>query len=301
MVGGFPAKTKYVFVKDNPSLVMASWETTLFTIFNSWIIILGGCANLLVICSFILFSCAREGTSFFLINLSVADFLVCAVYQPLLVFRFNHPNQNKSFLLTQSFLGFGLFTASLNGLLTVTFDRFVAIYFPYKYVIWITEKITVRFVLTAWMVSLMMGILNCISRAGLSCAHKYTTAVIIAVPILYAAIYREARKQARRIMKLQRGRQRVIRKATKGVGVVVVATLLCWLPLVLCPTFLSSLETDEERLKALLWCVTAGCIGCCINPFIYFYKFQYFRRNVTKLFRRIWSNFSGRNSINREI
>ena len=117
---------------------------------------------MLVIRSFLIFSCAREGTSFFLINLSVADFLVCAVNQPLLVFRFNHPNQNKFFLLTQSFLVFGLFTASLNGLLTVTFDRFVAIYFPYKYVIWITEKITARLVLTAWMVSLMMGILNCI-------------------------------------------------------------------------------------------------------------------------------------------
>ena len=63
----------------------------------------------------------------------------------------------------------------------------------------------------------------------------------------------------------QRGPQSIISKATTGVGAVLVTTLLCWLPLV-----------DEEILKALLWCITAGCVNSCINPFIYYYKFNTF-------------------------
>ena len=272
---------------------MAAWETILYTIINSILIMLGSFANLLVISSFILFSSIREGTSFFLINLSVADFLVCALYQPLLVYRFHHPDQSNLFELPQRFLGYGLLTASLNGLLSVTFDRFVAIYFPYKYVIWITEKNTARIILASCVISFAMGLI-CLSKAALRLAYVYNTAIIITVPILYCVIYREARKQAGRMLEFQRGPQSIISKATTGVGAVLVTTLLCWLPLILLPTFTAKLDTDEEILKALLWCITAGCVNSCINPFIYYYKFQYFRRNITKLFQGIWRNVGGR-------
>ena len=161
---------------------MAAWETVLFTIFNCFSLVLGSFANFLVIISFILFSSVREGTSLFLISLSVADFLVCTVYQPLLVYRFNHPDQNKFYVLTQSFLGYCLFTASLNGLLTVTFDRFVTIYFPYRYMVWITESNTALLIKLSWVVSIVMGILNATSYTGVKfVAQVYTTAIIVVV------------------------------------------------------------------------------------------------------------------------
>ena len=178
---------------------MAEWETVLITIFSSLSIILGSCANLLVIISFILFSSVREGTSLFLISLSVADFLVCAVYQPLLVNCFNHPDQSQFCVLAKSFLGYGLLTASLNGLLTVTFDRFVSIYLPYKYVVWITERNTALLVKLSWVVSLVMGTLNAINYSSARIvAHVYTTAIIVVVPVLYGVIYNEARKRQER-------------------------------------------------------------------------------------------------------
>ena len=62
--------------------------------------IIGSCANFLVIVSSLLFVSILdiEGTSSFLVNLSLADFLICAVYQPLLVIRFNQPDQDRSFV-----------------------------------------------------------------------------------------------------------------------------------------------------------------------------------------------------------
>ena len=280
---------------------MAAWESILFTVFNCFSILLGSCANFLVIISFILSSSIREGTSLLLISLSVADFLVCIVYQPLLVYRYNHPDQNQSYVLAQSFFGYGLFTASLSGLLNVTFDRFVTIYFPYKYVVWITERNTSLLIKLSWVVSLVIGILNSINSTGARIvAHVYTTAIIVAVPILYGVIYNEARKQARRLTErstagscvLPRGNNRLIYKATTGVGVVLVTTLLCWLPVILLPAFTASQEPDGTISKAMFWCLTAACANSCINPFIYYYKFHNFRRNIRKLFHRISRNIT---------
>ena len=284
---------------------MTAWESVLFTIFNCFSILLGSCANFLVIISFILFSSIREGTSLFLISLSVADFLVCTIYQPLLVYRFNHPDQNQPYVLAQSFLGYGLFTASLNGLLNVTFDRFVTIYFPYKYVVWITERNTFLLIKLSWVVSLVIGILNVISSTGARIvAHVYTTAIIVAVPILYRVIYNEARKQARRLTEqstagsrvFPRRNNRLVYKATTGVGVVLVTTLLCWLPVILLPAFAASQEADGHISKEMMWCLTAACANSCINPFIYCYKFHNFRRKIRKLFRRISRNITRRDT-----
>ena len=284
---------------------MTVWETVLFTIFNNFSIVFGSFANLLVIISFIVFSSIREGTSLFLISLSVADFLVCTVYQPLLVYCFNHPDQNKFYVLTQSFLGYCLFTASLNGLLTVTFDRFVAIYFPYKYVVWITERNTALLIKLSWVVSLVTGTFTTTSSTGARIiAHVYTTVIIVAVPILYCIIFNEARKQARRLNErstagtraLPRGHPRLIYKATTGVGVVLVTTLLCWLPVILFPAFTAGQEADGTISKAMLWCFTAACANSCINPFIYCYKFHSFRINIRKLLHRILQNINRRDT-----
>ena len=113
---------------------MAVWEAAFFTALNCLPMFIGSCANFSVILSSLLFISVQdiEGTSLFLVSLSVADFLVCGVYQPLLIIRFNQPDQERSFVLTSSSIGHSLMTASLNGLLVVTFDRFVAIYLPFN-------------------------------------------------------------------------------------------------------------------------------------------------------------------------
>ena len=270
---------------------MAIVETIIFNMLSSISIIIGSFANLLVIFSFVLFSSVREGTSLFLISLSVADFLVCGVYQPIITVRFNHPEQNQSFIYAQLFLGYCLFTASLNGLMIVTFDRFVAIYFPYKYVLWITETNTARLILLSLVLSLLIGTLNTLQNdfARLF-AITYTTAIILAVSIIYGIIYREATNQARRIIsqsmvltrESRRMRHHAIYQATTGVGVVLITTLLCWLPVIVLPI----VESRPKTYEHIFWCLLAGCTNSCMNPFIYYIKFPYFRRHIRKFFPR---------------
>ena len=123
----------------------------------------------------------------------------------------------------------------------------------------------------SWVVSLVMGILNVISSTGARIvAHVYTTAIIVAVPILYGAIFNEAR----------------------ALGVVLVTTLLCLLPVILLSAFTAGQEADGTISKVMLRCFTATCANSCINPFIYYYKFHSLRRNIRKLFHRVSHNIS---------
>ena len=286
---------------------MAVWETVFFTVFNCLSLVVGSCANFLVIVSSLLFISFRDiqGTSLFLVSLSVADFLICAVYQPLLVIRFNHPDQNMTYRVIMWFLGNSLMTASLNGLLAVSFDRFVAIYLPFKYITWMKETNVALLISISWLVALAMGILNLSDNFGVKViAHIYTTIVIVVIPILYGVIYKEARKQARRIIDQSLpatmvfpNRHRATDKATKGVGLVLITTLICWLPMILSPLLTAALKSDEDILRAVLWFLTAACVNSCINPFIYFYKFSKFRGNVRKLFKKIQGNVGGSFSV----
>ncbi|KAJ7369494.1 hypothetical protein OS493_038550 [Desmophyllum pertusum] len=236
---------------------MADWETILFTVLNSATVIVGSCANLLIIVSFFVFNSARQPTELLLVSLSVADFLVCAVYQPLLVIRFNHPDQTLNqpgYVSSMAFFGFSLMTASMNGLLAVNFDRFVAIYLPYKYMTWITEVNTAVLISISWVISLATGILNSSRNPGvIGIVNLYITIIILLVAILYGAIYKEARKQARRIIdqsmvgaRVLPNRRHLTDRATRGVGLVLITTLLCWLPLILSPVLLANLKTDED-------------------------------------------------------
>ena len=302
------AKTEIgVFFHERANFGMAVWETVFFTVFNCLSLVVGSCANFLVIVSSLLFISVRDiqGTSLFLASLSVADFLLCAVYQPLLVIRFNHPDQNQSFLVSTWFLGYSLMTASLNGLLAVSFDRFVAIYLPFKYITWMKETNVALLISISWLVAIATGILNMSNNFGVKVAAQlYTTIVIVVIPILYGVIYKEARKQARHIIVQSLpatmefpNRHRATDKATKGVGLVLITTLICWLPMILFPAFSVSLKTDEDITRAKSWFLTAACVNSCINPFIYFYKFSKFRRNVRKLFQKIQRNVGGSFSV----
>ncbi|XP_020618301.1 adenosine receptor A2b-like [Orbicella faveolata] len=277
---------------------MAVWEAAFFTTLNCLPMIIGCCANFLVIVSSLLFISVRdiEGTNLFLVSLSVADFLVCAVYQPLLIIRFNQPDQARSFVLTTCLIGYSLVTVSMNGLLAVTFDRFVAIYLPFKYITWMNKKNVALLISISWLVAFVAGNLALSEIFGVKVISQlYTTIIIMAVPTLYGVIYKEARKQAEHIVNhsmlgakdFRKRRHLQADRTTRGVGLVLITTMSCWLPVLLFPFFSATLKSDEDFLRGKLWCITAACVNSCINLFIYFYKFAKFRRNVRKLFREI--------------
>ena len=195
-----------------------------------------------------------------------------------------------------SFIGHSVITASMTGLLAVNFDRFSAIYFPYKYITWMTEKNTISLVTISWMISLSAGLLI-VSNFSIAAHifHLYISLIIVLVPLMYSVIYREARKQARRIVSQTANqfpyRNIMVDRATRGVGLVLMTTLTCWLPGIVSPAIVASLKNNEEIRKVVFKCLTA--INA-FNPFIYVYKFSKFRRSVRKLIQRVLEGASRR-------
>lgn len=149
------------------------------------------------------------------------------------------------------------------------------------------------------MISLSAGLLIVSNFSiALHIFHLYISLIIVLVPLMYSVIYREARPQARRIVSQTANqfpyRNIMVDRATRGVGLVLITTLTCWLPGIVSPAIVASLKNNEEIRKVVFKCLTAICANSCINPFIYVYKFSKFRRSVRKLIQRVLEGASRR-------
>ena len=286
-------------------LTMEVWEIFFLTVFNSVSLVVGGCANLLIIISFFLYNSIREATGLFLVSLSVADLLVCVVFQPLLIYRANHPAQDQLYKSVMSFFGYGLMLASLNGLLAVTSDRFVSIYLPFKYVYWMTERNAARIITVSWLSSIVfasMNVTNITTYGWIS--NVYTCTTLVLVSFLYSVIYREAMRQARRIAaqcptapSSLPNKRHPVKRATIGIAIILTTTVVCWLPMILLPVLWTSLGlTDENVFRMFLWSVTASSLNSCVNPFLYVWQFSQFRCAIKKLFREIQKKHCAKSS-----
>ena len=283
--------------------MFVQWEMILLSILNSIALVVGSCANVLMIFSFLLYNIRREASELFLVSLSAADFLICVVYQPLLIYQANnHPATSQLLKSIMAGFGYGLMIASLNGLLAVTLDRFVSIYLPFKYVYWMTERNASRIIAASWVTSLIMAVLGSDTvDVGKPIIHVFTVIILVLLPLLYCVIYREARKQARRIAAqcpagpFAAPKNRApTHKSTKGVGVVLMTTVTCWLPVIVFPAFSKPLGmTGKYFTRGHLWCVTAACLNSCMNPFIYYWQFSKFRHAVSKSVHSVWTKVDG--------
>ena len=274
------------------------WETTLLTIVNSVYLIVGSLANFLVVISCFLYTPNREATDLFLLSLSVADFLICAACQPFLIIRINWPAPKRFVTSAMSVSGYGLMIASFNGVLAVTVDRVVSICLPLKYTHWMNERNARTIISASWVTSATMVVLHSANVGVVNVVTQvYIAAIYVLVPLFYCVIYKEARKQSRRIAEQYPTSPAVHRgahKATKGVGLVILTTMLSWLPVTLYPPLAASHDLKGQGfLRWFFWCVTATSLNSCINPFLYYWQFSKFRRAVGKSFRRMWFKGGG--------
>ena len=177
-------------------------ETIFLAVFNCLLSSTGSIANLTVILAYLFCSSERGTTDLLLVSLSVSDFLLCSVYQPVFIHDFLSVHGLPPHV--RSVLGYGLMTASLNGLVAVTLDRFVAIYYPYKYPTLMAPANAKRVIVVVWFSAAIKGVLTLVSfHFVMRGCHLYVTVVMLGLPITYLFIWRETNKQQRQINNLQ--------------------------------------------------------------------------------------------------
>ena len=184
--------------------VLPVWEFILIASVNCLTSVVGTFANGIIIGAFFLCTSQRETTALLLISLSFADLLICSVYEPIFIHQFLSTRQlDGLYKSVQSFLGYGLMTASLNGLFTVAADRFIAIYLPFKYVQWMTEKNAERLITSSWCIALLTSV--CVtfsSQVTQHISHAYITLILLVIPVMYFTIWWKAGKQEKGLRKM---------------------------------------------------------------------------------------------------
>ena len=183
--------------------VLPVWEFILIASVNCLTSVVGTFANGIIIGAFFLCTSQRETTALLLISLSFADLLICSVYEPIFIHQFLSTRQlDGLYKSVQSFLGYGLMTASLNGLFTVAADRFIAIYLPFKYVQWMTEKNAIRLITAGWCIALLTSVcVTLSSQVTQHIIHAYITLILLVIPVMYFTIWWKAGKQEKRLRK----------------------------------------------------------------------------------------------------
>ena len=222
----------------------------------------GPVANGLMISCILLSPNLRETTTaIFLLNLAVVDFFVCVAYQPLYILLINGYISGVMNMVVR-WLGYGLQLTSLNGMLCLTVDRFISICYPFRYIVWMTEKRAHIMIAATWLVALVISVAN-IFPAIFAYLFVYIVIAFFLMLALQIAIFVTARRQCRQISSqfVALGKNVPYQhKPTRAISLVMGAFLLCWLPIMVTP----STQSD----KAIIFSLCFTSLNSLVNPII---------------------------------
>ncbi|XP_061602947.1 trace amine-associated receptor 1-like [Cololabis saira] len=229
------------------------------------------CGNLLVIISIVYFKQLHSPTNALILSLAAADLLVGALVLP----------------LTMKF--------SMSSCLyrTEVFYRYYAVCQPLTYRSKISSHVIVIMILMSWGVPALVSVglvgfdrVKCVKKCFFYVFLGKIVVVFITfyIPLLlmvcmYLKIFHVAQKQAHSIRsKTTSGEtvNKMQRKATKTLAIVMGVFLICWLPSFLCTTILSfsGASSPGPLADILNWLALSNSM---LNPFIYAFFYSWFR------------------------
>ena len=244
----------------------------------------------------------------FLASLSVADLLVGLVKEPALIVIRCLLEPPKHYILFKVMITLWIHTtaATTFNVCCVSLDRFIAIRLPLRYQDIMTKKRCYTAIIFVWLISLGLPFTRMSvdddNRAILWFSLTFITFVVplFVVSFCYICIFKEARKQFRRILAGQNPRNydenvrvRTMQnfKAIKTVGFVLGVCIIAWMPsLVLLSVNCYYMAANEhcKNYKLLSvswpWVEAIALTSSAINPWIYYFRNEEFRQAFRRTF-----------------
>ena len=285
------------------------------------IVAINAVGNMLIIFTYQRESILRIPANTYIVSLACAD-LVYVILAPLclLLTYVLDTTQHGNCLWTLTLLMVN-FPISIFHLLLIAIDRYTAVTKPLRYFVIMSEMRVTVYLVLAWTLGLVIGLLpqfgwhKSPDTTYTVCSYLFILPVeyfafvfttCFAIPLaimvfLYFVMFREARRQTRRVAQLEiavlfkngarhKSRRPKDLKATITVGLILGSFILCFLPT--CITYFVYINNTDLGNSLVLLRVTSCCnitlaLSTAVNPFIYAYKSQRFRQRTSMIVYRI--------------
>ena len=291
---------------SNDSLLFAitfevSHTRRILTLILGMIITIENTLNIIIIC---IFPSLRSKTNYVLLSLAMADMIAGAT---LMVQQFLP--QTERCLLGRTLMS-ALTNNSAVHLAIVTMERYLAILHPLHYDIYFTKTRLVLCLLTYWSLFIILVFVKlCVVLTGLKPDEKLCnkfnvnyafhyihvctiTCVSLVLVFMYVKIFREIKKQNRRVHDLSGSSASTRAAEVKVIKTLVITVgwfMVCWWPLIVC-IIVGMVYKESSTVPPLLstiirYLVMLVFLNSGMNPIIYFTRMKTFRDAYIKLFR----------------
>ncbi|GAB1600016.1 adenosine receptor A2b-like [Argonauta hians] len=294
-------------------------DSIVYIICEAVIAVIAIVGNLLVLIAIYRNPKLQTTTNCFIGSLAVADLLVGVLVGPLAVLSFKGlPHDFNGCILVNSCLVL-LTQCSINGLLVVAIDRFVAINYPFTYEKYFTIKFSLVLVVISWMVALIIGLLPIMGWNLGPTEEKFCSFMnvidmkymvyfnffgcvlfpLVVMLVIYAQIFKIVMTQLKQISALQpsnsvdnrkkyaRRKLRKEMKAAKSLVIIICIFVVCWFPIhiINCIILLKGTSIIIPKIVFLIAIILSHA-NSSINPCLYAYGNSQFKYTIRGFFYR---------------
>ena len=230
--------------------------------------------------------CFKKSGTFLVINLAVADFLICSV-TPVYVCA-----KAAGWHETLRFIAYTALSVSTLTITSISIDRFLLVAYPMKHSYLIKGKVFLIWLACIWLVGIVFPTKQVIlgKQSYDSVAVSFLAAIIVIFSsCMYALTYFNLKKMARNIQALQSSTEsrahgiRVLKQKhfLKTIIIIACMSLICLLP----PTVLRYPLLDKILiLRYMSFCMLY--INFSVNPLIYVLRLPNYRKTFYLLYCR---------------
>lgn len=262
--------------------------------------------NLFVICVVLRFMNLKDNSNVFVLNLAIADFFtgISSGVQIFFVF-YRHLNLNIGTCLLRFQIVGSMTVASQVTVFLLSVDRYIAICHHDLYKKILTKKLSFIIVTLPWIICFSISLPTFLGwnnwGTGIRCSYSlvfpsayfWTTALTVCLLNFFSCFahllifiqIRKFHKRVKPLMQLGNDDKKMQKniKSAKVMLFITIAFTVCWIPYMTFPFAYANGYVKNTNLKeASSWLVFIGMLNSVINPFIYAWYKQDFRRACKK-------------------